>query len=157
MSWRSRGWQFPPKDGADTALRDIAFGVTAHVESRSRGTGEAGLSCRGDEDTGTGYFFYLARDGAARIVGQQNGTPTELLPSTGRTTELGDDPVRLEATCRADRLTLWVNGTQVADVRDPSPLPENPRVQAGILVRIPDAGDDVLEVSFDDFTLYRAG
>jgi hypothetical protein len=147
---------FPPKDGADTALRDVAVGVTARLADRSAGTGEVGLSCRGDEDTGSGYFFYLSREGAVRIVRQQDGTPTELLPASGRATKLGDDPVRLEAACRADRLTLWVNGTQAADVRDPTPLSESPRVQAGVIVRLPDTGDDVLEVCFDDFTIYRA-
>ncbi|GAA0233049.1 serine/threonine protein kinase [Cryptosporangium japonicum] len=147
---------FPAKDGADTALRDIAVGVTAQLADRSTGAGEVGLSCRGDEDTGTGYFFSLSREGAVRVVRQQDGTPTELLTTPGRATALGDDPVRLEAACRADRLTLWVNGTQAVDVRDPNPLPESPRVQAGVLVRLPDTGDDVIEVCFDNFTIYRA-
>jgi hypothetical protein len=51
---------------------------------------------------------------------------------------------------------LWVDGRQVVDVTDPDPLPGTTRAQLGLTVQIPDAGDDVLEVSFDDFAVYPA-
>ncbi|GAA3382953.1 hypothetical protein GCM10020369_06910 [Cryptosporangium minutisporangium] len=151
---------FPPKD-TSTPLPDAAFGVTAQVQDRSEGTGELGLTCRGDEDTGTAYLFLLSREGTVRVVRQENGSPTELLPVPARAARIGTSPVRLEAVCRTEgsaaHLTFRVDGEQVVDVRDPNPLPGTTRSQLGLHIRVPDSGDDVLEVSFDDFTVYAAG
>ncbi|GAA3444294.1 hypothetical protein Pve01_25840 [Planomonospora venezuelensis] len=140
--------------------RDVLIGATAQVREGSTGTGALGLLCWWDENVPNGYRFLLGFDGTARVTRTAQGDRLDVAPAvradapgTGRT-------VRLQAACRRTgagvRLTFWVDGTRVLDATDAQGLPGAGNSQAGVIAQVPEGGDGLLTVSFDDFTVHRA-
>lgn len=149
-----------PTAQSDTG-RNLMASVTAVPRKDSHGPGEFGFACRWDEETGNGYRFLLGLDGAARAVRSVQGVQRDMTRVRATAPKAGQ-ALRIQAACRqvatgsGTRLTLWVRGVQAFDVTDPEALPESPRNQIGMVVRIPEGGSGVLRVSFDDFALHRA-
>ncbi|WP_182875074.1 serine/threonine-protein kinase [Microbispora sp. H10670] len=145
----------PAKTDA-AAGRDVLVGVTAEPREDS-GQGGLGLVCRWDEDVPSGYAFLLGLDGTARVVRRSEGTSLDVVPPVKAAPPSAGRAVRLQASCRGSRLTFWIDGTRVLDAEDADPLPPGPHSQAGVLARVPEAGGGVVTVSFDDFSVSKAG
>ncbi|WP_308164689.1 serine/threonine-protein kinase [Nonomuraea sediminis] len=126
----------------------VVVGVTAKVA----GGGEYGVYCHNAKD-GTFYEFGLDTQGNARIrriVDNAGGTLSE--PS--KISNLAGHSNRIEAACEQDgsgvRLTMWVNGTRVAQANDPNGLGNG---YAGLFARVPKDGKSTLNATYDDFEL----
>ncbi|MEV4455955.1 serine/threonine-protein kinase [Microbispora sp. NPDC049633] len=145
----------PAKTDA-VAGRDVLVGVTAELREGA-GQGGFGLVCRWDEDVPSGYAFLLGLDGTARVVRQSGGTRLDVVPPVKAAPPRAGRAVRLQAACRGSRLTFWVDGTRALDTEDAHPLSPGPHNQAGILARVPEAGSSAVTVSFDDFSVHKAG
>ncbi|MEV7805309.1 serine/threonine-protein kinase [Microbispora sp. NPDC088329] len=145
----------PAKTDA-AAGRDVLVGVTAELRE-GRGGGGFGLVCRWDEDVASGYAFLLGLDGTARVVRHSGGTRLDVVPPVKAAPPRAGREVRLRAACRGSRLTFWVDGTRALDAEDARPLPPGPHSQAGVLARVPETGDGTVTVSFDDFSVHKAG
>nr|BFE86623.1 hypothetical protein GCM10020093_092240 [Planobispora longispora] len=140
--------------------RDVLIGATAQVREGSTGTGALGLLCWWDENVPNGYRFLLGLDGTARVTRTARGDRLDVAPAVRADAPGVGQTVRLQAACRrtdaGTRLTFWVDGTQVLDVTDSRALPDAGNSQAGLIAQVPEGGDGLLTVSFDDFSLHRA-
>ncbi|MEU8196559.1 serine/threonine-protein kinase [Microbispora amethystogenes] len=145
----------PAKTDA-AAGRDVLVGVTAEPRD-APGQGGFGLVCRWDEDVPNGYAFLLGLDGTARVVRRSEGLDLDVVPPVKAAAPRAGRAVRLQASCRGSHLTFWVDGTRALDAEDAHPLPAGPHSQAGVLARVPEAGGGTVTVSFDDFSVRKAG
>ncbi|GHH66572.1 hypothetical protein GCM10017673_12300 [Streptosporangium violaceochromogenes] len=133
----------------------LLLGADAGVRAGSRGTGEYGLFCRGEDDyQATRYEFLIDTLGTARLRKAVKSGGGELIKPVRLDLPAGG-PVRLQAECAGGkegvRLSMWVNGDLVGSVLDASPLPSG---QVGLLARVGEKSSSVLKASFDNFTLH---
>ncbi|MBO4271071.1 serine/threonine-protein kinase [Microbispora triticiradicis] len=138
------------------AGRDVLVGVTAEPRE-DPGQGGFGLVCRWDEDASRGYAFLLGIDGTARVLRRSEGNNLDVAPPVKAAPPRAGRAVRLQATCRGSRLTFWIDGTRAFDAEDAHPLPSGPHNQVGVIAHASEAGGGVVTVSFDDFSVSKAG
>jgi hypothetical protein len=137
---------------AEATLQITAPGIIREL----RGHGEIGLLCRWDEEDGSGYMFLLSDKGKARIVHYAAGVSTDLASGQAKTPEKGES-VQLAALCHTNgkSLVFWVDGDQVLTASDSSELPQTTRAQVGVVVQVPEAGDNKIIAAYDSFAVTR--
>jgi serine/threonine protein kinase len=146
-----------PVPAKDAATAEPILQITAPATIRElRGHGEIGLLCRWDEEDGSGYLFLLRDDGRARIVRYASGVSTDLASGQAKTPEKGKS-VRLAALCHIDgkNLAFWVGDDQVLTATNPTELPQTTRAQVGVVVQVPEAGDNKIIAAYDSFAVSR--
>ncbi|SDL98228.1 Serine/threonine protein kinase [Nonomuraea maritima] len=146
----------PPRNSHEAATsppmlpETVVISVTTDIRQVS-GIGEYGLYCHSTED-GSYYEFGLDTRGTARIRRVFNGLGSTLsgpvrvdgLPARARLT------VACEQVGTSVRLTMWVNGTRVQQVEDPSGIGNG---YLGVFARTTKDGSSLLKTTFDDFEL----
>jgi hypothetical protein len=142
LVWAGRGKRFSDVD--------IDVEVRQTVGSND---GNYGLLCRFSEPTRF-YYFSITGDGYYAIL-KVDGDVTEVLTGLGylpsRVILTDGQPNSIRAVCEGDVLTLFVNGEQVARVRDDA----LPRGDVGMAVGAGPSGS--IRVHFDDIVISDPG
>ena len=138
LVWASRGKRFSD--------------VEINVEIRQRSSpadGNFGLLCR-FVDPAQFYYFSITGDGYYAIL-RVEGDDTEVLTGPGylpsRAILTGGQPNTMQAVCNGERLTLYVNGEEVASVRDDALS----RGDVGMAVGAGSSGS--IRIHFDDIVI----
>jgi hypothetical protein len=142
-----------PEKAAAAPVRDVMVGVTAVMRDDAGGQGEFGLACRYDEDVPVGYLFVLRADGRARVI-RIDGASRDLGKPVRAQAPARGEPVRVQAACGGNRLTMWINGEKVIEATDAEGFGGSPASQAGLVVGAPESGDGTIMVEFDDFDVH---
>lgn len=111
-------WANPKK-----LFSDVSIEVNASVVSGDQDT-EYGIICR-YQDGSNFYVLQVAADGTAAIRKKENGEQFKVISGNGEWTSSdainqGVADNTLKAVCSGNTLTLYVNGTQVAEATDDS-------------------------------------
>ncbi|MEV5408560.1 protein kinase [Thermopolyspora sp. NPDC052614] len=131
----------------------LLIGVDADPGKPS-GYGEYGVFCRSDGDYRVSqYEFLLDSSGNARIrkvVKGSGGNIADPVKVDGQPAK-----ARIQVECESEgaavHLKMWVDGEQVHDVTDEVGLRNG---DIGLLARVPENGDSVLKMRYDNFTLH---
>jgi hypothetical protein len=101
-------------------------------------------------------MFLLSDEGKARIVHYAAGVSTNLASGQAKTPETGES-IQLAALCHINGkgLSFWVGGDQVLTATNPTELPQTNRAHVGLVVQVPEAGDNKIIAAYDSFAVTR--
>lgn len=137
-------WSTPHKDFSDVRIEVDSGKLAGPDENR------IGLICRSNGKSY--YFFIISSDGFYGLGIFANGKASLLGQSEMQSSDkikMGTAVNHLRADCNRDDLTFYVNGSQVADVHDPSLQHGDVGLLAGTFT---DPGVDIV---FDNFVVMK--
>lgn len=112
-----------PPNLSTTGILNPAYYVQANVTFKTIVAGDIGAVCaRGQAGTKTMYSGYLDSAGNIAIQKFANGTPGTVVGPTNVQTIVAGTAYTLKLTVVGNTVTLFLNGTQVGQYTDPSPI-----------------------------------
>jgi hypothetical protein len=144
--WRL--WKSAPLSGEPA--QGIVISSTIRLE---QGSGEFGLWCRGDADTGDRYEFAVTGSGEASIT-KRHGGRSAVLHGPVRVKKTADNRVVVQCGQQGERVSLrmWLNDDLVSEATDT----QSPYGPGGIGVHAAPDTDKPLRVRFRSFDLRPA-
>lgn len=112
-----------------------------------------GVICRGHPSyDGSGYYFFMADTGFARLSRSDEGTFTPLTDWERTSAIRVADENRLTAVCVDDYLALYINGEMILEAQDDT----YNAGYSGAAAAHYEEGDELIQVEFDNLRIWEA-
>lgn len=145
-------WDYMAIAQTQGVFNDTITSVDVQVARATEAT-VVNLTCRAAKYGDTGYSLYISPgNGDAGIMRRDGGTPITLADNMSTAVHMGTGVNHATLLCSGDSITAWVNGHQVASVRDSHYASGRQWIGVGVFL----GQQGVVAAEFDNFVIGAA-